>query len=662
MVAETMSSHNDVTIYFYVSMLRSDWTIRGMNMKLTQSHLLLMNATLENSNTQTKKLAEIGNSFFGRLNISGYEVRISECSIDGTYRSKVTLLDIRDSRLNVTNSSFYNHEVKDNSAIINASSTDVKIKDSVFTKNLGKEGVIQLLNGSNLELEKCNFSRNGEMFFAESTILLKSKSSVRVVDCFFHLNWASSGGCFRVYPNTHLAVERSNFTDNTAQKGGVIYCEGNSNTDQNVHPDKLVLNENYSYLKRVTDDSLGNVSCIIKRSYFEHNVAIESGGSVFLNRSKVDLFSSNFVNNSVAFGSGGALAAHRSKVNIGYTNFTLNAAMIQGGALHFADYSSISIHQTTFLGSCGITGSSLSITCGVVLTITNSTVKERFCSNFPFLKGFSMYFNSQSEVTISACYFEAKHPSSGIMYLEDNMTMTCCNCTFKNVKNSSSLAFSASESVTLRLTKCNFIHTGGFSLSQKTSLHLEQCLITSSQNILNNALILMTGQSEIIFSFTNITNIIPTLDQRFLQATSSSINITHCLYSGNNVFRHFDVTGSVISVEDSKMINNTCADSLIPFSSIFYVSDGELIVIRSTFNDNYHSYVSLFLMSIIASSSSDISLTDSIFSSSSVNSSADFVLYMRSSSVSAKSPNNYLQIENCTFDNKGGSFRIHRCG
>ena len=196
-------------------------------------------------------------------------------------------------------------------------------------------------------------------------------------------------------------------------------------------------------------------------------------------------------------------------------------------------------------------------------------------------------------------------------------------------------------------------------MPQKTPLHLEQCLITSSQNILNNALILMTGQSEIVFSFTNITNIIPILDQRFLEATSSSINITHCLYTGNNVFRQFDVTGSVISVEDSKMINNTCADSLIPYSSIFYVSDGQLIVVRSTFNDNYHSYMSLFLMSIIASSSSDISLTDSIFSSSSVNSSADFVLYMRSSSVSAKSPNNYLQIENCTFDNKGGSFRIH---
>ena len=393
-VAKTMSSHNDITIYFYnVSMLHSDWTIRGMNMKLTQSHLLLMNATLENSNTQTKKLAEIGNSSFGHLNVTGYEVRINECSIDGTYKSKVTLVDIRDSRLNVTNSSFYNHEVKDNSAIIKASSTDVKIKDSVFIKNLGKEGVIQLLNGSNLELEKCNFSRNGKMFFAESTILLKSKSSVRVVDCFFHLNWASTGGCFCVYPNTHLTVERSNFTDNIAQKGGVIYCEGNSNT--------------------------------------EHNVAIESGGSVFLNRSKVDLFSSNFVNNGAALGIGGALAAHQSKVNIGYTNFTLNTVTLQGGALHFADYSLISIHQSTFLGSCGIKGSSLSITGGVTLTLTNSTVKERFCSNFPFLKGFSMYFSSKSEVAISACYFEAKYPSSGIMYSEDNMTVTCCNCTFK---------------------------------------------------------------------------------------------------------------------------------------------------------------------------------------------------------------------------------------
>ena len=596
MVAKTMSSHNDVTVHFYnVSMLHSDWTIRGMNMKLTQSITLSMNATLENSNTQTKKLAEIGNSSFGHLNITGFEVRISECSIDGTYRSKVTLVDIRDSRLNVTNSSFYNHEVKDSSAIIKASSTDVKIKDSLFTKNLGKEGVVQILNGSNLELEKCNLSRNGELFFAESTILLKSKSKARVVDCFFHLNWASTGGCFRVYPSTHLTVERSNFTDNSAQKGGAIYCQGNSNKDQDGHPDKLVLNENYSYLKRVTDDSVVNVSCIIKRSYFEHNVAIESGGGVFLNRSEVDLLSRNFFNNE-ATGIGGALAAYQSKVNIGYTNFTLNVAILQGGALHFADYSSINIHQSTFLGSCGIKGSSLSITGGVTLTLTNSTVKERFCSNFPFLKGFSMYFSSQSEVTMSACYFEATYPSSGIMYSEDNMTVTCCNCIFKNVKNSSSLAFLASQNVKIRLTKCNFIQTGGFSLSQKTSGHLEQCLITSSQNILNNTLILMTGQSEIIFSFTNITNIIPTLDQRFLQATSSSINITDCLYSGNNVFRHFDVTGSVISVEDSKMINNTCADSLIPFSSIFYVSDGELIVIRSTFNDNYHSYVSLFLI------------------------------------------------------------------
>ena len=166
MVATTMSSHNEAMVHFYnVSMLHSDWEIRGMNMKLIQSYLLLMNATLENSNGQTKKLAEIGNSSFGHLNISGYEVRINECSIDGTYRSKDTLVDIRDSRLNVTNSIFYNHEVKNGPAIIKASSTDVIVQDTNFTRNVGREGVIYILNSSNLQLKKLQANREWALVF-----------------------------------------------------------------------------------------------------------------------------------------------------------------------------------------------------------------------------------------------------------------------------------------------------------------------------------------------------------------------------------------------------------------------------------------------------------------------------------------------------------------
>ena len=541
-------------------MLHSDWTIRGMNMKLTQSHLLLMNATLENSNTQTKKLAEIGNSSFGHLNISGYEVRINECSIDGTYKSKVTLVDIRDSRLNVTNSIFYNHEVKNGPAIIKASSTDVIVQDTNFTRNVGREGVIYILNGSKLQLQNCNLIENGHWYFAESTILLKSNSTVVVVDCYFYGNYASTGGCIRSYPGTNLIVENSTLTKNRADQGGVIYCEGilahkgeNSNLKLAAEADTYLLNQHN--LENVQNDNKGKCPCIIKGSHLEENKGIVSGGSVFLKQTSATLFNNTFIYNS-ATTLGGSLVAYNSQVDVYDSSFLFNWVLLQGGALHIANHSAINIYRCQFSGTYGVKGSCVSIFHRVTLVIINSTVREIESVFFPREKGFSMFFVDHVEVKIVRCHFETVYPSPGILYSEDNTVGYISDCTFKNIRKSNALALSASNSVSLNFSMCTFFKTGGFSLSLNTSIHLERSLITSSENLLNNALISLSGESAIVISYTNITNIVPILDQMFLQAKSSSITLMRCLYSGNNIFKHFDVTESIITIEDSKMINN----------------------------------------------------------------------------------------------------------
>ena len=104
-------------------------------------------------------------------------------------------------------------------------------------------------------------------------------------------------------------------------------------------------------------------------SVFMDNAAINGGGAIAA-CGQINISGSSFVGNSAIYG--GALAVtNMGAVNIVNSTFSGNAAVGFGGAIT-TDYPGMTLSQVTFAGNSAPTGSALSVSGGVPVTVRNS--------------------------------------------------------------------------------------------------------------------------------------------------------------------------------------------------------------------------------------------------------------------------------------------------
>ena len=437
---------NNVTVSFTnVSLYETKWAITDMNLVIYQSVFQTSSFSLLKEGNSITNLIKISNSTFGNLKICcGFKVLIVNCNVNGGKIWKDTLIDIENSNLNMTNCAFSNHKTANGAAVINAESSIIFIQNSNFTENVGELGVIQVANGCDIQIIRSIFHENGywNFFYAQTTILIRSKSVTKISDCVFLKNIASKGGCLASYPNTNLIVENSKFVLNYAQKGGAVYCEGilpkengtNLISYQSENQNKKEMSRNIQgeaneeWPAKFPWNMTEKPQCMIIKSTFRSNVALQSGGAIFIHKTSTEIESSTFEYSGSALSGGSIDVRKEGRVKILNSYFSIGRSLT-GGVISAADLCTVIITDSIITSCFGMHGSCFSVESNVVLKISNITIQDNF-TIYSFAKAFSFYLVDHCSVTIVQSKFSMDYHDLYIFYLENFSNLTVFNTTF----------------------------------------------------------------------------------------------------------------------------------------------------------------------------------------------------------------------------------------
>ena len=155
----------NITLYFNnVSLLKSNWTIKGLNLIVDQSDLFDSLLFVQGKGEQkARKYVHIYQSRFGHLHVrDAYKVNILKCSLEDKsinynmmefYKSNVTIID----------SLFDFLTFPDGTVLLSAESSQIRIKDVTIRYSITYQSIINVENDSQLELENVLFTKN--MFY-----------------------------------------------------------------------------------------------------------------------------------------------------------------------------------------------------------------------------------------------------------------------------------------------------------------------------------------------------------------------------------------------------------------------------------------------------------------------------------------------------------------
>ena len=336
----------------------------------------------------------------GRVTFSTIrDVYIGYIKFVGCHGHQVTMVKM----FVLENTTFLNHS----GTVVEFVSSEAKIASTSFLSNLGVQngpefffgygygGVIHA-NNATVTIANSEFTSN-HYNVTNGGVLSAYRADIVITGTNFTNNSAVNGGVIYSVKKVNLAITSSNFEENKADRrhGGAIYFKGG----------KLTLSE----------------------SNFIKNYAAKSGGALYLHSGDIKIAASKFIDNSADPGvpgmdflyfNGGAIAigtitvsGGRVGVNISGTKFTRNKAY-RGGAIYVA-YSTraVTLSDSEFFENAAKYG-------GAVYALSSYSVKmnksifENNTANVGII-----YAEEQNFIHIHGTIINNNRASQGVVYL-----------------------------------------------------------------------------------------------------------------------------------------------------------------------------------------------------------------------------------------------------
>ena len=252
-------SEEDISVNFRgVSLSVTAWTIHDLNLFIHDSSMFKVKLFLDErlSHQAYVRMIHIVNSTFGHMNVrGGYNIQVFDCIVDGnTVMSKSTLLDVVGGTLSVSNSSFQHLGEEATGAatspgLLRAVGCKIHMVSVNCSNNKAPGGLIQIQNGSELNVQNSTFINNGNISSPSSVISVKFDSSLFISDSLFSCNVASYGSWIWLYHNVSVTITDLNTrtsSPNPRQPACTLYhnkmCPLHA-----VAPDKNSEAESYSH-------------------------------------------------------------------------------------------------------------------------------------------------------------------------------------------------------------------------------------------------------------------------------------------------------------------------------------------------------------------------------------------------------------------------------
>ena len=320
--------------------------------------------------------------------------------VDNRAKDSGGIMHLYQSKASVFRSRLISSHAGINGGVLVALNSSVSVKESCFMNNSADNtgGAMDAYTNSKLTVENSYFLRNKAQHSGGS-LFIAVDSSGSIIDSIFELNVAIKyGGAISALSSSKITIIgcKSSFSGNTAEIGGALSANKNSSISFNA------------------DDINVNSSCEFQ---IQNNVATESGGGVYTEKSDLYFISDTRINISFnrANKSGGGLHAVNSSIyffNSDVVFYSNNASQYGGGIslanskFYDAKVKSRITSIVNFMFNCANEGGAIYV---------DDENESALCSNNPFKGIYSKenecFFQNASSLNIK--FFNNSAATSG---------------------------------------------------------------------------------------------------------------------------------------------------------------------------------------------------------------------------------------------------------
>ena len=261
-----------------------------------------------------------------------------------------------------------------------------------------------------------------------------------------------------------------------------------------------------------------------------------------------------------------------------------------------------------------------------------------------------------SRIAVENSSFLENVAQTGLFQIANGSNLNVTDSEFEALEELGSLVLWSMNNVKATFTRCIFNRTAGFYASQNTSMTVKESLITDSQYLDQGSTTLIQLGSHIQFINTTIVNNMTPLPQPFLSVSiGSSVAMTNCAYANNARQRHVLIQkDSSLEIVNSQFFDNTGNHGSLPTESIhlFEIQDSKVSITGGNFHNNsFQNETEVYASFLFHMTNSEAKFFKSKF----IGNTADHILFTESQ---YSSPQKYIAIEHCTFDNHKGEITI----
>ena len=267
---------------------------------------------------------------------------------------------------------------------------------------------------SNIELLKYLKSEDSSYYYIDTQAkiggaLITTRSNVYITECLFEANSAQVGGAIYAEHDSNVTILYSNFTQNRARRndipnpGGVIIV--NSGCTVNIF-NSIFWNNTHSGVI-----VLLSAKAFVRETTFDENSCSGSGGVFAMYESTLVVENSIFYKNTAQIFGGAIHAKSFSSINISEAVFDRNEAVF-GGVINVKTQSRVRLRNSAFTSNKGIQfGGVMLMRVGSTLMIENSTL----VSNTAIYGGVLYEIYSNITIKDSSFYNNTSSDHGGVM-------------------------------------------------------------------------------------------------------------------------------------------------------------------------------------------------------------------------------------------------------
>ena len=461
-------------------------------------------------------------------------------------------------KLTIENSTFINSQ-----SPITLSYSNVSLIGTKFYFNLGN-----YINGSNL-LQRLAEHTDQVLKASLGGALMVTCSTIAIENCDFVGNTANFGGAIFSEVNSNITIIDSKFTDNHAKDcisglcaggavlidmGGMMFVSNTTffnNTSSLDGGVAAIINAtlllSHSCVHMNTASGSGGAvatskdsNLILESTHLFDNKAEKDGGAVYLHEGNTTISNCEISSNN-AEGNGGAICAlHTSSIEVNNSILKNNQAQEgNGGALYGEHKSLVTVSNCSFINNTAQNG-------GVVRINLNSAVcieGSNFSGNNASIDGGVAFAYNKSMVSIKDCNLVNNWADDfgGAVRIEKNCTANIIDCNFAGNRADYGGALEVNDRSNVSIASCNFSRNMATNKGAVLQAYFNCAAAISSSNFIQNK---AGDQGGAVYGRRNCT--ISIRDSIFFKNTAE--------YSGGGVYIGHD---STVHIDNCTFLNST---------------------------------------------------------------------------------------------------------